>query len=444
MPSQSIAVVGSGISGLSAAWLLSRTQNVTLFEQSSKFGGHANTVIAGLPSGSVPVDTGFIVYNQQNYPNLTALFSHLGVETIPSSMSFAVSIGAGQMEYSGEYLWGLFGQRRNIIRPRHWQLVGDILRFFREAERQIDRVSDELSIGAFLKQFGYSEAFIEDHILPISAAIWSTPSRGMLDFPAKAFIRFFSNHSLLQVSGRPVWRTVRGGSQEYVLRMLLDQTTETVSNADIVSVRRHAQGAELYFSDGSHRHFDQVVLACHADQALKLLADPTEAEHRTLSAFRYTDNKAVLHTDPRFMPVRRHLWSSWNYLRGSRGEDSLSLTYWMNRLQDLPTDTNLFVTLNPHMDFVPGTVHHEVTYRHPMFDQAAVNSQRDIWQIQGVNNTWFAGAWMGYGFHEDGLQAGLEVAERIGPLARPWSVSGAKGRIAHNWADAPQPLSAAE
>jgi len=440
----SIAVIGSGISGLSAAWLLSRTQNVTLFEKDQRPGGHANTILASTEQGGIPVDTGFIVYNEQNYPNLTAMFDHLGVETARSYMTFAVSVGQGEMEYSGEILRGLFGQRRNIIRPRHWQLVSDIIRFFRDAEKQIATCPDDLSIGEFLQRFGYSQAFIDDHILPISAAIWSTPSQGMMEFPAKTFIGFFSNHSLLKILGRPLWRTVKGGSREYVSRILADQKSELVTGAKITAVRRHAQGAEIYFEDGSHRHFDEVIFACHADQALALLADATDAERRVLSCFRYTTNKAVLHTDSDFMPKRRHLWSAWNYLRSSRGEDSLSLTYWMNKLQPLPTTTSLFVTLNPHMDFAPGTVQYEVDYEHPLFDATAVDAQRDLHQIQGVNRTWFAGAWMGYGFHEDGLQAGLEVAERIGGLLRPWNVPNQRYRIAHNWAQGDEQLQAAE
>jgi predicted NAD/FAD-binding protein len=319
MTASNIAVIGSGISGLSAAWLLSKSHNVTLFEKNAVLGGHSNTVLAPTPQGPIPVDTGFIVYNEKNYPNLTAFFDHFDVETARSYMSFAVSVGEGQMEYSGEYLWGLFGQRRNIIRPRHWKLVSDIMRFFREAQQQIAQCPDDLTIAQFLERFGYSRAFVDDHILPISAAIWSTPSRGMLDFPARTFIEFFANHSLLQVTGRPVWRTVKGGSRQYVDKLAAQTKMETVLNADIVSVRRHAQGAEIYFRDGSHRPFGQVVFATHADQALALLADATEAEHRVLSAFRYTRNRAVLHSDRSFMPKRRHLWSAWNYLRWRAG-----------------------------------------------------------------------------------------------------------------------------
>ena len=444
MTASTIAVIGSGISGLSAAWRLSDRYNVTLLEKNAALGGHANTVLVPTPQGPVAVDTGFIVYNEKNYPNLTAFFDHFQVETARSYMSFAVSVGEGQMEYSGEYLWGLFGQRRNIIRPRHWQLVADIMRFFREARQQIALCPDDVSIGQFLARFGYSRAFVDDHIMPISAAIWSTPSRGMLDFPARTFIDFFANHSLLQVSGRPLWRTVKSGSRSYIDRLVTQTRMETVLRARITAVRRHAQGVELYFEDGTRRHFDQVVFATHADQALALIADPTEAERRVLSAFRFSRNHAVLHSDTSFMPRRRHLWSAWNYLRGDAGEDALSLTYWMNKLQPLPTTQNLFVTLNPHREIAPGSIHYEVDYEHPLFDSGAIAAQQDLWQIQGVQRSWFAGAWMGYGFHEDGLQSGLEVAERIGATRRPWQVKDPRGRIAHNWAEGDQQLWAAE
>ena len=445
MARQRIAIIGSGISGLSAAWLLSRSEDVTLIERADRAGGHSNTVDVQTAAGPVPVDTGFIVFNEQNYPNLTAFFDHLGVATAPSSMGFAVSVESGRMEYSGKHLNGLFGQRRNIVRLKHWQLVSDILRFFRNAEEQAKSVDDTLTIGAFLERFGYSQVFVEDHILPVSSAIWSTPARTMLEFPAKTFITFFANHGLLQVNDRPKWRTVVGGSRQYVDKILSEGRFETIIGADATAVIRHAAGVEIFFADGQRRHFDQVVFACHADQALKLIADPSQTERKILSAFRFTPNRAVLHSDRRFMPRRKHLWSSWNYLRSSNGEDAqLSLTYWMNRLQPLATPTDIFVTLNPMHDFAEGTVMREVDYEHPLFDAAAIAAQRDVWQIQGVQRTWFAGAWLGYGFHEDGLQSGLEVAERIGPMGRPWAVNLARQRVAHNWADGEQQLWAAE
>jgi predicted NAD/FAD-binding protein len=444
MTAPTIAVIGSGIAGLSAAWLLSKSSAVTVFEKNHRLGGHSNTIEARIGDGKVAVDTGFIVYNEQNYPNLTAFFDHLGVATSPSSMSFAVSIAEGRREYSGKHLNGLFGQRRNIVRPEHWQLVGDILRFFREAERQVATCPDDFSIAQFLDRFGYSRVFIEDHILPISAAIWSTPSRGMLDFPARTFIEFFANHSLLQVGNRPTWRTVRGGSREYVTRIADENRFEAVTGATIHTVVRHSGGVEIFMADGSRRHFDQVVLACHADEALALLADPSDAERNILGAFRFTTNHAVLHTDASFMPRRKHLWSSWNYLRGAEDHNALSLTYWMNRLQPLATNSNVFVTLNPHRAFAPDSVQYEVDYQHPLFDARAIAAQHDLWQVQGIQKTWFAGAWMGYGFHEDGLQSGLEVAERIGSVQRPWQVSQPRARIAHNWDEVEQVLWAAE
>ncbi|MEO5806663.1 FAD-dependent oxidoreductase [Devosia sp.] len=444
MTSLDIAVIGSGISGLSAAWLLSRTQNVTVFEKSPRLGGHSNTVLAKTAASAVPVDTGFIVYNEQNYPNLTAFFDHLGVATAASNMGFAVSVAEGRMEYCGKHLNGLFGQRRNIIRAEHWQLVGDIMRFFRDAQKQVATCPDEMTIAEFLKKFDYSRVFIEDHILPISAAIWSTPTRGMLDFPARSFIEFFANHNLLQVSNRPKWRTVQGGSREYITRITAERRFRTETGVQITTVARHATGVEIFFADGSRRHFDDVVFACHADEALKLLADPSDAERNILSSFKFTPNRAVMHTDASFMPRRKHLWSAWNYLRGEQGEENLSLTYWMNRLQPLPTKTDIFVTLNPHREFVAGTVQYTADYDHPLFDAKALAAQRDIWQIQGAQRSWFAGAWLGYGFHEDGLQSGLEVAERIGPVGRPWSVPQQRDRIAHNWVQGDQQLWAAE
>lgn len=440
-----IAIIGSGITGLSAAWLLSRHNQVQLFEKASRPGGHTNTLIAPTPDGPVAVDTGFIVYNERNYTNLTALFDHLGVETAPSCMSFAVSVDGGRMEYSGARLNGLFGQRRNIVRAGHWQLVADILRFFRHAETQVKTCTADTTLAEFLDRFGYSKTFIDDHILPLSAAIWSTPALGMLAFPARTFVDFCANHGLLQIAGRPQWRTARNGAGSYIEKLRRDADFGLHCNTDIVQVVRHAAGVELVFRDGARQSFDEVVLACHADQALELLADPSPEERALLSAFRFTPNRAVLHTDKSFMPRRRHLWSSWNYLRTSHDAgDRLSVTYWMNRLQPLPTRTDLFVTLNPGNDFSTGSVVADMSYDHPLFDSAAIAAQREMWRIQGGRRTWFAGAWLGYGFHEDGLQSGLEVAERIGPAHRPWTVERPRARIAANWDGAEAMRQAAE
>lgn len=433
-----VAVIGSGISGLSTAWLLSKSADVTLIENATRLGGHTNTIEAVTPDGPVPVDTGFIVYNEQNYPNLTAFLDHLGVETAPSDMGFAVSCDGGKMEYCGRDFDGLFGQRRNLLRPRHWQMVVDILKFFSKAEKQSAGVASDVGIGSFLRTHGYSEAFIEDHLLPICAAIWSTPARSMLEFPARTFVNFFANHGLLiaDKNKRPVWRTIKGGAQTYIDAIMAQSHFRVLTNAHIAAVTRDAHGADVLFATGDQGRYDQVVFACHADQALRLITDPSADERAILQHFRFTQNRAVLHTDEKMMPTRKQLWSSWNYLRTGHGNDAhLSLTYWMNALQPLPTKTNLFVTLNPMHDFAPGSVQRVIDYEHPLFDAEAVAAQRDIWRIQGVRRTWFAGAWLGHGFHEDGLQAGLEVAERIGAVSRPWAAKGHRDRISHNWAD---------
>jgi predicted NAD/FAD-binding protein len=444
---KTIAVIGSGISGLSAAWLSGQAHDVTLFEKAPVLGGHSNTVVVDTADGAVPVDTGFIVFNELNYENLTAMFAHLGVETAPSDMGFAVSVGNGRMEYSGQNLKGLFGQKRNIVKPRHWRLVGDILRFFREAETQARSIPDSMSIGDFLDAHGYSEAFAEDHLLPISAAIWSTPARSMLEFPAQSFIKFFANHHLLKVNinERPTWRTVQGGSRHYVSALAASGRFKAETNARIAQVERHAEGVDLVFSDGARRRFDEVVFACHADEALALLHTSDDDERAVLSAFGWTQNHAVLHTDQSFMPKRRHLWSAWNYRRTAECDGTqLSLSYWMNKLQPLPTATPVFVTLNPGHDFAPGSVHYETTYSHPLFDAKSVRAQHEMGRIQGRGGLWYAGAWLGYGFHEDGLQAGLEVAERLGGVRRPWQVKKARDRIAHTWAGEEEALWAAE
>jgi uncharacterized protein len=433
-----IAIIGSGIAGLSAAWLLARSAEVTLIERAARLGGHTNTVQVETPEGDVAVDSGFIVYNEHNYPNLTALFEHLHVETCPSDMSFAVSADDGRMEYGAAGIAGLFAQRRNLLRPRHWMMVADILRFFRRAEAQSRALQDDIGIGAFLARHGYSAAFIEDHILPISAAIWSTPAHGIRDFPAKAFIAFFANHGLLQINNRPRWRTVVGGARTYIDRLLTGSGVRVLTDRTIIEIRRDIGGVELRFGTGEVSRFDEVVFACHADQALALLGDPSDEEFNLLSSFKFTPNRAVLHTDVRLMPQRKAIWSAWNYLRSGTGpQASLSLTYWMNRLQPLPTTTNIFVTLNPGCEFAPGTVRRVIDYTHPLYDSRAMAAQQDIWQIQGQRRTWFAGAWLGCGFHEDGLQSGLEIAERLAPVKRPWSLLNARDRIIHNWTGAP-------
>jgi predicted NAD/FAD-binding protein len=419
-----IAVVGSGISGLSAAWLLSRRHRVTLFEAADRIGGHSHTVMAD----GVAVDTGFIVYNEQTYPNLTALFRHLAVPTKPAEMSFAVSLDRGRLEYSGTNLGGLFAQRRNLASPRFWSMLRDLERFYRRAPLDLPEMG-AMGLGAYLDGLGCGAAFREDHLYPMAAAIWSTPVGDIPHYPAAAFVRFCENHGLLKLRQRPTWRTVDGGSREYVARLTRSFSDRIATSRPVRGIRRADIGVEIACEGGTER-FDHVVIAAHADQALAMLTDAGSEERRILGAFPYRRNEAVLHSDPALMPRRRRVWSSWNYASETRHDAAaLSVTYWMNRLQGISDDRPLFVTLNPTREPNPARVHRCETYHHPVFNAAAGAAQGELWSLQGIRNTWFCGAYFGAGFHEDGLQAGLAVAEQLGGVRRPWTVAAQSDRI---------------
>jgi len=417
-----IAVVGSGVSGLSAAWLLSTRHRVSLFETDRRLGGHSNTVVAG----GTPVDTGFIVYNEVTYPNLTALFEHLGVPTKAAEMSFSVSLDGGALEYGSQGIAALFAQKRNLANPRFWGMIADLLRFHRTAPRDLPALEGSLlSLGDYLAQNRYGVAFREHHLLPQAAAIWSSSIGQMLGYPAAAFIRFYVNHRLLNWDVKPTWTTVDGGSRQYVDRLVAGFTGEVCKNNPVIGVARDRAGATERTA-GGERRFDRVLIATHSDQALRLLDAPTDAESALIGAVRYQPNRAVLHRDERLMPRRKAAWASWNYV-GEAAQDG-GITYWMNRLQGLDGGP-LFVSLNPASEPRAETVIRDQTYEHPVFDAAAIEAQRRLWTLQGQHNTWFAGAWFGSGFHEDGLQAGLAAAEAMGGVRRPWTVPNESGRI---------------
>ncbi|BBK38023.1 NAD/FAD-binding protein [Allostella sp. ATCC 35155] len=415
-PGQRIAVIGAGISGLGAALALSGRHDVTVYEAEARPGGHSNTVEVRAGGRTIPVDTGFIVYNLDTYPNLIALFDHLGVPTQESDMSFAVSADGGALEYSGASLATLFAQRRNLVRPRFLGMVRDILRFYREAPAVLANPERQETLGAFLERGRYGRAFIDDHLLPMAAAIWSCPPRTMRDFPIVSFVRFCSNHGLLRVRDRPQWRTVTGGSREYVRRLTERLDGRIRLATPVERMFRLADGVILRDRRGQEDRFDQVVLAVHGNQILPMLPDADPLERSILAGLRCSGNRAVLHGDARLMPRRRSVWSSWNYLaeRDADGERDVAVTYWMNRLQSLDPQVPLFLSLNPVTEPDPATVHGSFQYAHPIFDQPVIAAQAALPQIQGRRRTWYCGAWTGYGFHEDGLKSGLAVAARLG------------------------------
>ncbi|RDJ03034.1 NAD(P)/FAD-dependent oxidoreductase [Rhizobium grahamii] len=428
-PRLNIAVVGSGISGLSAAWLLSQRHDITMFETSNRIGGHSNTVEFESAGVSVAVDTGFIVYNEVTYPNLTALFQALDVPTAASNMSFAVSLNDGALEYSGGTGSGLFAQKSNLVSPRFWLMMWDLLRFYRSAPRDLGTMGG-VSLDDYLTRNGYSRAFRDDHLYPMAAAIWSTPAMKVGAYPAAGFVKFCHNHGLLELRNRPIWRTLQGGSREYVMRMIRPFSDRIRLSTAVEAVRRVPGRVEIRDARGEKYVFDHVVIATHADQALRMLSDATDDERRILGVFRYSRNEAVLHGDVSLMPRRRAAWSSWNYVADIRdGTTKPSITYWMNRLQPLGAAPPTFVTLNPRREPRRETVISREVYEHPVFDLDTDRAQHEVWSLQGVRNTWFCGAHFGSGFHEDGIQAGLAVAEDLGGVRRPWEVKQESARI---------------
>ena len=409
-----IAVIGGGISGLGAAHLLAEHHDMTLFEAEPRLGGHARTIHCGR-DGDQPVDTGFIVFNKVNYPHLVRLFEKLDVPVTESNMSFGASLSGGALEYGLKDLGAVFTQPRNALDPRFLRMLRDIFRFNARALHTVRE--GDMTIGDLLRTLGTGAWFRDYYLLPLSGAIWSTPKQRILDFPAHAMVQFFENHALLSHTGQHQWYTVQGGSVAYVRRLqarLQRQRVELRTGCPVQSIRRGPAGPEVKVQGAGWDRFDEVVMATHSDDSLRMLADPSVDEARILGAIRYQPNRVVLHSDTAIMPRRRRCWSSWNYAEAAgRTGDTIDLTYWMNSLQPIPHDTPYFVTLNATRPIRDELVHDECTLRHPVYDVAALAAQREVARINGAQDTWFCGAWTRHGFHEDGLASGVEVARRI-------------------------------
>jgi len=416
---RSVAVIGAGISGMGAAHMLAKDHRVVLFEAEKRLGGHARTRMAG-PNRDVPVDTGFIVFNYANYPHLTALFDHLDVPVIKSKMSFGTSFDGGRLEYGLESLDALFAQRRNLANPKFLRMVRDIFHFNKHGLAASKE--DGMTIGGLLQKLGLSQYFADHYLLPFSGAIWSTPKEKIMDFPAHAMMKFFDNHALLGATGQHQWYTVDGGSVEYVNRLGADMFKRGVDlrlGAPINGVRRTPFGVEVKSTHGDWEQFDEVVFATHSDVTLGLLADPTAQETATLGAVRYQPNKIVLHSDTSVMPKRKQVWSSWVYTEDAgKKSDQIDLTYWMNSLQSWQSDRDYMVTLNTTRDIDPALIWDEVTLAHPVYDTAALAAQEQAVMMNGSNRTWFCGAWMKNGFHEDGLASAYDVVHALNAVER--------------------------
>lgn len=417
-----IAVIGSGISGLAASYLLSPHYETHLFENSNRIGGHSHTVDATTSDGNIPVDTGFIVYNSLNYPNLVGLFAHLGIQTENTDMSFGISVGEGRCEYEGS-LRGLMAQPSNLLKISYWSMIIDLVRFYKTAVGKVNAGPENETLGEFIKREKYGKPFINDHLLPMAAAIWSCPAETMMAFPARSFIQFMDNHQLLNFITRPQWRTVTGGSRQYVNKIIASLGDRIHPSTNITSLRREAGGVMLSIEGQGDVYFDYVVMAAHADQSLGLISDASEDEKRVIGAFDFQPNRVILHSDERLMPKRKAAWASWSYLKSDGAEEGgsdLCVTYWMNRLQNLKTKQPLLVTLNPTIEPNPDLVQGSYLYDHPVFDDKAIKAQTELPDLQGQNGLYFCGAWTRYGFHEDGLMSAVAVAKSLGATI-PWN-----------------------
>jgi predicted NAD/FAD-binding protein len=412
-----IAVVGSGISGLAAAWQLSREHPVVLFESERRLGGHTHTHDIEIDGRMLAVDTGFIVFNPDNYPLLSDLFGELGVASQPATMSFSVSDEASGLEYNAGSLAGLFCQRRNLASPRFLGMIADILRFYREAPRVLAQPAPGPTLGEYLDANRYGTWFRDRHLVPMASALWSSPGNRVLDFPLLHLLQFMDHHRMLHLRGRPEWRVVSGGSRRYIDALRRHWRVSERTGCAVRSVRRRDEAVEIGTDAGSEM-FDHVVIACHGDDALALLADPTPAEHDILGAIAYQDNDILLHTDARLLPRRRRAWAAWNALVPREGQDRCTVSYCMNILQSLDTPQPLVVTLNRSDRVDPARILRHARYRHPLYTHASVAARARKPEIQGRRRTWYAGAYWGWGFHEDGMRSAREVADMLGASCR--------------------------
>ena len=427
-----VAVIGTGIAGNAAAWALSKHYPITVYDREIRPGGHSHTVSIDYDGTALAVDIGFIVYNELNYPDLTAMFAHLGVETVESCMSFAVTADAGRFEWKGggsnwrETATGLFAQRRNLLSPSYLWMLRDILTFNTQSTRDYAEGNlAGLTLGDYFRSQHFAPRLLTDYLAPMGAAIWSAPAAKLLDFPAENFVAFFSNHRLLQYD-RPVWRTVKGGSRRYVEKLTAAFADRLRLGCAVTSVERTPHGVVVHDSHGHRDSYDHVVMASHSDQALAMLSDADQRERSVLGAISYAPNTVYLHRDPKLMPKRRRAWASWNFLRWQRqgslngsADNDVAVSYWMNQLQGIDHDKPLFVSLNPPFPPAPELTFGKYRCEHPQFNAAAFAAQKRLGDIQGRRRTWFCGAWTGYGFHEDGLRSGLAVAEALGAVV-PW------------------------
>jgi predicted NAD/FAD-binding protein len=417
-PRLKIAVIGAGVAGITASYLLQHQHDITLYEKNDYIGGHTHTIIIeDGPDAGTPVDTGFIVLNDRTYPLLTALFSQLGVSITETDMSFSYYCRESGLQYASSNLNTIFAQRFNLIRPSFWRLLFGIVQLNSKTRQQLHQGRlGNMTLGEYLKQERFSQVLIKDYLIPMAAAIWSTPDVTMMDFPAESFFRFFDNHGLLNVTDQPQWYFVSGGSHTYVRAFLDGFKGHVLANHRVMEVRRTDSGPVITLHDGSEEQFDCVIIATHADEAYTMLADPTQEEILLLSPWKYTHNYTVLHTDISLLPPNRRAWASWNYLRERNVEERspVTVTYHMNRLQNLKTVRNYCVTLNPVRTIPREHIVREMEYTHPMYTFDALETQRNLPNFNGQKNTYFCGSYFGYGFHEDAVRSAVQVTKKFG------------------------------